>query len=300
MQPAGGAWASPTKVDADLTTKNATLDTTVLGDGAYDIRVVAIDNAGNGVASPAAQNVIVDNTAPTTSDDAPALAQSQAVTVALTASDSGSGVFATHYKVDGGATQDGSSVLIDAPSSHANDGEHTIVYWSVDAAGNVESTHTISVVIDTTPPSGPALDSSLVLRGTTTLTATSTDAAVASVAFAWSPSGAGTFTTIATDTTAPYSADWDTTTRPDGDYDIRVTVTDRANNSTSSATTKRIDNTAPTASVTAPTDGARRSGTFPLAGSASDAGSGLATIAIQIKKSGSADFETVGSATASP
>ena len=61
--------------------------------------------------------------------------------------DTGSGVAATYYKVDGGAKQTGNTVAL------TTDGTHTIVYWSVDWAGNVEQQHTVTVnIADTTPP----------------------------------------------------------------------------------------------------------------------------------------------------
>ncbi|WP_339321159.1 hypothetical protein [Paenibacillus sp. FSL W8-0194] len=51
------------------------------------------------------------------------------------------------YTVDGGEEQAGNSVTLGA------DGVHTIVYWSVDKAGNAEEPHTITVKIDKTAPS---------------------------------------------------------------------------------------------------------------------------------------------------
>ena len=70
-----------------------------------------------------------------------------APTVTLSASDALSGVSATRYTVDGGAAQTyAGPFTVSAPGSHA------IAYWSVDAAGNAEATHTGYVNIDTTAP----------------------------------------------------------------------------------------------------------------------------------------------------
>ena len=68
-----------------------------------------------------------------------------------------------------------------------------------------------------------------VVRGTVTLTATVSDAdsGIASVLYEGSPAGAGTWTTVGTSTTAPYSFPFDTTVAPDGLYEVRVTATDR-------------------------------------------------------------------------
>jgi hypothetical protein len=70
-----------------------------------------------------------------------------AQTVTLKPADAGSGVAATFVVVDGGAKQPytGPFVLA-APGSHA------VSYWSVDLVGNVETTHTGYVNIDTGRP----------------------------------------------------------------------------------------------------------------------------------------------------
>src|SRR5205807_647978 len=52
------------------------------------------------------------------------------------------------------------------------------------------------------------------------------------------------------DTTAPYTADWDTTSLPDGLYDLRAVATDTANNSSVSLVTSRhVDHTPPDTTI---------------------------------------------------
>ena len=87
-----------------------------------------------------------DVTPPVTTDDAPQGWVNKDTKVTFTALDDRSGVAATYFTVDGGTQQTGSSVTLTA------EGTHTIVYWSVDWAGNVEQPHTISVKIDKTAP----------------------------------------------------------------------------------------------------------------------------------------------------
>src|SRR5216684_9207653 len=76
---------------------------------------------------------------------------------------------------------------------------------------------------------------------------------VDNVDFQVSPAGAGTWTTVGTDTTAPYSASFDTTTAltPDGHYDFRTVAYDVAGNQTIAAavSNRLIDNTQPTATI---------------------------------------------------
>jgi len=87
-----------------------------------------------------------DSTAPVTQADVPGVTVGQDTTITLTATDVGSGVQATYFTIDGGAQQSGASIRVPA------DGPHTLAYWSVDWAGNVESKHTATVSLDKTPP----------------------------------------------------------------------------------------------------------------------------------------------------
>lgn len=75
-------------------------------------------------------------------------------TLTFSADDTGSGVQYTQYKIDNGSwtTLVGSTLLIPAPADHSNDGAHVISYNSVDNANNHEATHTVTVSIDTAPP----------------------------------------------------------------------------------------------------------------------------------------------------
>ena len=82
-------------------------------------------------------------------------------TVTLHASDSGSGVAATCYTLDGGPRQ-----TYQAPFSVFGAGSHLVKYWSVDWAGNVEAKHTGFVNIDTSKPVCVALGSVRTWSGT--------------------------------------------------------------------------------------------------------------------------------------
>ena len=114
--------------------------------------VKVTDKSGNSATftSPA---VSIDVTPPTTTlaFSGPAGADSSSFTgpvqVKLSATDNLSGVHATYYNVDGGSQQTYSQ-----PFNIAADGKHTLVFWSVDAAGNQEANHTQSVLVDTSIP----------------------------------------------------------------------------------------------------------------------------------------------------
>jgi hypothetical protein len=72
--------------------------------------------------------------------------------VGLTATDNagGSGVAATYYQIDGAAQQ-----TYIAPFTLA-DGAHSVTYWSVDAAGNVEAVHGGYADVDSKAPTASA------------------------------------------------------------------------------------------------------------------------------------------------
>ena len=120
-------------------------------DGSHTITYYSTDTAGN-VEAQNTVTVRIDATNPTTSDNAPVAWQNAGTTVTLTPSDARSGVAATHYKIDTGALQSGTSVLIPAPADGSNNGVHTIAYYSTDVAGNVEAQNTATVRIDATIP----------------------------------------------------------------------------------------------------------------------------------------------------
>ena len=245
---------------------------------------MATDAAGNTTTS-APVTSLADNTKPATTDNAPSGWQSSPVTVTLTANDGGSGVNVTEYSVDGNPTYTtGTSVSIPAPADGSNDGAHTIAYFSADNAGNIETIKSATVLIDATPPACASCSAADYLRGTVTLSAdpSSGGSGIKSVAFEYTDAGGSTWTAIGTDTAGPgpYTADWDTTLIPDGHYDLRIQITDNADNvTTTSLPDKVVDNTAPdVALVGAPTEGQLVSGTIAITASASDLTSPIASV----------------------
>ena len=97
----------------------------------------------------------------------------------------------TSYSIDGGSVQTGNSAIVAAPGDHSNDGAHVVQFFSTDDVGNVETPKTVTVVIDTTAPSGAPGDPGTYLRGIANLTYSTADGDVSSVQFQFSPAGAG-------------------------------------------------------------------------------------------------------------
>ena len=85
------------------------------------------------------------------------------------------------------------------------------------------------------------------------------------------PTGGGSFSQIASSSSAPFSATWDATTVATGSYDLRPVITDRAGNTfTGAAVTFNVDVTAPTVTLTNP--GATIAGTVTLNATVSGSG----------------------------
>ena len=292
LAPAGSLGANPCNTFGSAIAPP--FDTKSVADGSYDMWYVAVDAAGNGRCSVVPHTVTIDNTPPSTTDDAPFGARNTDVTVHLTATDATSGVASTEYSVDGGAWTTGNTVTV-AAAGH--EGTNTIQYRSTDNAGNVEPTKTATVVIDTTAPAGTAEDPNSILRGTVQLTASPTDPDIASVEWLYRPVGGSSWTEIGTDTDSPWELPWITTGLPDGAYELEAISTDSTGNQTTQLfSTKTVDNSDPdSATMTAPNANADLHGTIAFSSSATDATSGIdaSRTVYQVKTAADSDFQTI-------
>jgi hypothetical protein len=126
--------------------------------GCHTVHVRAWNNMGRSSGDTTYGPVCYDTIAPVT---AAALAGSKsgsvytsAVTITLAATDAGSGVAASYYRLDGAAaTHYTGTVSVGAL------GKHTLSYYSTDVAGNVESAHSLGFSIES--PTTTTLASSL-------------------------------------------------------------------------------------------------------------------------------------------
>ena len=275
--PAGaGSWTT-IAVDTDAPFL-VSLDTSLLADGRYDLRAIATDGAT--AVTSNVRTTRVDNTAPTGSVVAPVvgvIVGGPSVPLRASPADSGSGVATVQFRVDGTtvgtAASSPWSITWDATSTPS--GAHTIDAVVSDAAGNTFTTPGIAVTVDSTPPSVTLADPGTPLFGTVTLSATSPDADTARVSFQVRPSGSGTWTTIATDTSAStaYAGAFDTAAVSDGLYDLRAIAYDRFGNASapSVVAARRIDNMPPSLVTATPADGATIGSAGSIAVTASEA-----------------------------
>ena len=253
-------------------------------DGVHTITFAATDNAANTESPAKTAQVKIDTTAPaTTLTTSPASAdgsngwfKQSSVPFTLAATDASSGVAATFYTLDGGATQTYASAV-----TVSGQGTHTITYWSTDHAGNLEGTHTTQIKLDNVAPA-------------TTL---ATSPASADGSNGWFKQSSVTFTLAATDATSAVAGNFYTidgggtqtyggtvTINTQGDHTVTYWSTDNAGNIESTHTTHiKLDNVAPATTLTsspAAADGSngwfkQSSVTFTLA--ATDAASGVAS-----------------------
>lgn len=123
-------------------------------EGTHDITFWSIDNAGNVETAGPPITISIDKTAPTTTvinpiSPATGWFVTSGIPFAFTATDNdgGSGLAATYFTIDGTPHTYG-----DPYTEDLSTGSHAVTYWSVDSAGNKEGVHTLTVQVDTTPP----------------------------------------------------------------------------------------------------------------------------------------------------
>jgi PQQ-like domain/Bacterial Ig-like domain (group 3) len=128
------------------TTQNYFSPFTIQTDGSHTLNFWSSDYAGN---NETQQSLVVnvDVNAPSTQISAGSGFYASPTQVTLTATDSGSGVANTFYRIDSGATQ-----TYSAPFMVSGDSNRQIVYWSVDWAGHTENQHFFTLKLDGSAP----------------------------------------------------------------------------------------------------------------------------------------------------
>ena len=248
--------------------------------GAYDKIVDGQSYAG------AADVDVLDGTPPVTTatglqDSADAAWQNTPAKVSLSATDDagGSGVAATYYTIDGGTQQ-----TYSAPFTLL-DGRHTVTYWSVDEAGNVEGANSGYANVDTTPPTTTVSGADgLWHNSAVTLTLTPID----------NSGGSGMSGGSATTQYKIGTGDWTTGTTvvvlapadhsADGFQTVSYRSCDEVGNwETAQTVTVKIDTTPPAVAASGAKDGAWLNHAVTITLSAADpGGSGVASISYSL------------------
>ncbi len=272
---------APTGWSRSLGTNAATYTWTTANASSSVTPITATDGAGTGTGNQTV-TITYDNAAPTAT--AGALAPSDNTTtqgfihqggqyyVYVAASDAASGIASITVNVSsftsgqtavplvagsytvGATTYNYRSAALTADNP-LTAGAKTYGGTLTDNVGNSVSPGSTSATVDNTNPTGSITAPSNGFAGpSATVTSNSADvtAGVFTAQFQYSVHSANSWTTIATDTSSPYSVRWDTTGLTDGgSYDLRVITEDNAANTfTSSTVTVTVDRTAPTAPST--------------------------------------------------
>ncbi|MBW3625278.1 MAG: S8 family serine peptidase [Armatimonadetes bacterium] len=228
---------------------SASWDTALQPNGYYTLTVVASDAAGNRSSSSSGnrvQNITPDTSPPGVGIMAPlwATTVTGAVTVMAEAWDD-TGVTQVEFHVNGEliGTDTTAPYSMDWDTTVLPNGYHSLTVTASDAAGNRTSSssgNTVqNITPDTTPPgvgiTGPQWASTV--SGTVTITADAwDDTGVTQVEFYVNGE------LIGTDTTAPYSMEWNTTGLPNGYHSVMVIATDAAGNRGSASSGNNVGN----------------------------------------------------------
>jgi Chitobiase/beta-hexosaminidase C-terminal domain len=277
---------------------------TISTQGDHTVTYWSVDSAGN-TETASTTHIKLDNVKPsTTLTTAPASPDGSnnwfkraSVTFTLAATDATSGVANRFYTIDSGGQQTYSGTV-----TISTQGDHTVTYWSVDSAGNTETTNTTHVKLDNvTPTNALSLVSQSgggsLLTGSTVYYRGSTAGSFKirnAVSDATSGAGSSTFAALGGTTTGWTHSTPDVQTTPSGGpYDSNtfswtsatssspsevVTGADAAGNSTAAPTlTFTNDSTAPsTTDNTASIGSTCKNSTQTVTLTPTDGGSGVA------------------------
>lgn len=303
---------------SDLCTDSAApfscaMDTTALADGRYDLRAIALDNAGNTATSPIVAEVLVDNNAPQVTLEDPGAYLSGTVSLAATASDgTGAGLASVRIERSVAEADAWTEICTDVATPFAcaldtttlaND-DFDLRAIATDGAGNTTTSDLVGVSIDNAAPAVSLADPGATLSGTVTLTATAADAetAVAHVTVQRSLAGLNMWTDVCVINESPWSCRFDTTTVGDGLYDLRAIAVDAAGNTRTSATVAaRLVNNTTVNTISLEDPGTFLRGTVTLTASANALG-GVASVRIQRSSAGAgaASWTDICTDTSSP
>lgn len=278
-------------------------NTAQLADGSYELQATALDAAGNTGTSATVTSRRVDNNAPTvTMTDPGAYLRGTSVTLSSTTGDgAGTGVSSVAYKYRTSpsgawlAACTGSVSPFSCSFTLPADGTYDFQAIATDGVNKTTTSATVSSrqVDNTAPATATITNPGTPKRGTVTLTGSGTDnsggSGIGSLTFQIVTNAGTNWTALpsACVATAPATTcSWATTGVTDGSYQLRTLATDKAGNTLASTATTAIvvDNTAPTATLTDPGTTLRRS--QPLAGTASDTGSGVSGVVYEYQVTG--------------
>jgi len=259
--------------------------TTASNDGSHTIYARVIDKV-NKYLDSSGVTFRIDNTVPTASitsitpnvTSGGIIYINGTVSIATSVSDSGSGIKRTELYIDGGNTSTNTSAnpTFSLDTTGIDDGPHSLKIITYDYAGNLKESSPVNVSVSNLGPNSIVITTpanNTYVNDTLTIEAAAGEN-VYRVEFY-----NDTTTLIASDSSAPWQASWDTTGASDGWHTLTAKAYDNVNNTLSSTVIRvRVDNTNPSAStLTYPTANMNISGSITLQATGTDA-QGIAKI----------------------
>jgi hypothetical protein len=242
----------------------ASVDTAELKDGLKTLTINATDKAGNSAVMQL--TFVVDNTAPTAQLTVPSYVRGTRI-INVTGTDPNfdrtelyvGGDLVKTWNMAGNQSYSWNTTTL-------TDGTYPLKLLVYDKAGNVAA-KTVTSIVDNTMPTAEIrapLNGSYV-RSIYAITVYGYDTNLDtmelyiedSLAKTWNASGTQTYY-------------WNTTSLTDGAYRIRLLIKDKAGNALEKAINVTLDNTPPTVSITAPSEGAELSGNVSIRLTVSD------------------------------
>jgi len=183
------------------------------------------------------------------------------------------------------------------------DGLRDVRAVATDTAGYSSTDTVTNRRVDNTAPTASTNDPGPALTGSVTVSGSASDSGsgLDTVTLQYR-SATGSWNNLCTQATSPISCAWNTAPLADGLYDLRTVAADVAGNSQISTpvSNRRVDNTAPTATMTAPA--AILAGTVTLQSTSADGagGSGVASVRYEYKPSAGTNWSTACTGGSSP
>jgi peptidoglycan/xylan/chitin deacetylase (PgdA/CDA1 family) len=267
------------------------------------VKYRAWDVAGN-VEATKSQLIQADSTAPVSSIACNGAvcssgAYTAAVSVSLSATDTGSGVAAIRYTTDG-SDPSTSSPLYSAPFSVSS--TTTVKYRAWDVAGNVEATNSQLIQVNTTAPDTTPPTSSIACNGAAcssgwyappvkvSLSATDGGSGVAAIRYTTDGSDPSTSSPLYT---GPFNVSTSAT--------VKYRAWDVAGNvEATKSQLIQVDTFAPTVSITSPLNFATVTGNIKIVAAPSDAETGVASVTFYVDRTNSVGGILVGTVTSAP
>lgn len=314
--PAGsGQWTDRCTVTAAPFT--CAWNTTSVANGAYDLRAIATDAAGN-TATSLVSNRRVDNSplAVTIADLPDVVRGTTTVTAQVNASGTSTVTVVIERRLAGTTNFTTICTTSVAPyrcdwntaTTATPDGDYELRARATSATASATSA-IADTQVDNTPPTVLVQDPGATLSGDVTIRATAADphpstagalgSGVATVRIEVAAQGSTAWTALCTDPTSPYTCTFATTTVPDGGYQFRAIATDVAGNVTTSAVVgpRTVDNTVSSVSLVDVPETLRGSELLRAAASST---AGVTQVTIERRLPGAATWTTICTATTAP